>query len=143
MKQLDVVENELTRLRLLKSVVSDGPYGVAIDFMVTALHWVVEESSQDDPSSLLAEQYRESVEKPVERVEKPDPPENILIKNEKIISSSQAGTVMKLKAGEFILPPFPFRMPAGDENAPDYLKWFVGELETYVKNVFGQVEAAK
>ena len=55
-----------------------------------------------------------------------------------------ASVVIALAEGqEILVPPFPFRQPSEEESAPDYLEWFVEELDRYMTSLWRQVRPAK
>jgi len=133
MKDKLEIEAEVRSLELVHSVVEDAHYQATTFYVTKALEWVLSDNAENQPAKLLADDYKKRetttkspVAKPVEQPANP--------------MSAPTGRIMEIEGERFLIPPFQWRDPGPDEQVTDWLKWFVGALKEYVKEVFGQVK---
>lgn len=145
MKDVLVIEAEIKALNLVKSVVDDAAFEQSLDFVTLALNWAIEDESKDNPSTLIADSYKDRRKFPPSLVEslddmkgsdKPDP--------RAPVSQGKVTLLMEIDGNRFVVPPFPWRdLDEENDLLHEYLKEFVDNLKTYVENVFGQVTVKK
>jgi hypothetical protein len=137
MKGMDAIEAEIKALNLVRSVVDDAAFEQALDFVTLALSWVIEEESKDNPSTLIADQYKDRRKFPpsLDDMKASDKPTLVAP-----VSQGKVTLLMEIDGNRFVVPPFPWRdLDEENDLLHEYLKEFVENLKTYVENVFGQV----
>lgn len=144
MKNVGVIEDEIRALNLVRSVVDDPAFDQALDFVTLALNWVIEDTSQDNPSKLIADQYKDRAKKVVSIDDMRASPNPDLMEvgadRTAPVSQGKVTLMMEIDGNRFVVPPFVWReLDPENDKLHEYLLEFVQNLKTYVENVFGQV----
>ena len=138
MKDKLEIEAEIRSLELVHSVVEDAHYKASTFYVKEALDWVLIESTERAPAAMMAEDYKNRETRPPARHSTAKTPGDMGKPGNPL--SAPSSIIMEIEGERFLVPPFQWRDPGKDEEVYDWLKWFVGALQVYVKEVFGQVK---
>jgi len=140
MKDKLEIEAEVRSLELVHSVVEDAHYKASTFYVSKALEWVLNDNAENQPAKMMADDYKNRETRPPTRHSTAKVPGDKDLEKPENPLSAPSGRIMEIEGERFIIPPFQWREPGPDEQVHEWLKWFVGALQDYVKEVFGQVK---